>query len=77
MKNVTLDRTTILQLDAKGTDCALTRPHTVTLLPSPLRSHRGGLAIFRNLARMMGGTMTSEQGKGSIFTLRLPGGKRH
>jgi signal transduction histidine kinase len=36
-----------------------------------------GLAIFRKLARMMGGTMTSEQGKGSVFTLRLPGGKTH
>jgi adenylate cyclase len=33
-----------------------------------------GLAITRKLARMMGGdvTVTSEQGKGSIFTVRLP-----
>jgi signal transduction histidine kinase len=35
-----------------------------------------GLAITRKLARMMGGdvTVTSEQGKGSAFTVRLPGG---
>jgi len=35
-----------------------------------------GLAITRKLARMMGGdvTVTSEAGKGSVFTVRLPGG---
>jgi signal transduction histidine kinase len=35
-----------------------------------------GLAITRKLARMMGGdvTVASEMGKGSVFTLRLPGG---
>jgi GAF domain-containing protein len=35
-----------------------------------------GLAISRKLARMMGGdvTVASEPGKGSIFTVRLPGG---
>jgi adenylate cyclase len=34
-----------------------------------------GLAITRKLARMMGGdvTVTSELGKGSVFTVRLPG----
>jgi signal transduction histidine kinase len=34
-----------------------------------------GLAISRKLARMMGGdvTVASEMGKGSVFTLRLPG----
>ena len=33
-----------------------------------------GLAITRKLARMMGGDVTaaSEQGKGSVFTVRLP-----
>jgi len=33
-----------------------------------------GLAITRKLARMMGGdvTVTSELGKGSVFTVRLP-----
>jgi two-component system, NtrC family, sensor kinase len=37
-----------------------------------------GLAIARKLARMMGGdvTVTSEPGKGSAFTVRLPGGMR-
>jgi adenylate cyclase len=36
-----------------------------------------GLAISRKLARMMGGdvTVTSELGKGSVFTVRLPGGR--
>jgi GAF domain-containing protein len=38
-----------------------------------------GLAITRKLARMMGGdvTVTSEMGKGSVFTVRLPGGAIH
>src|SRR5262249_40698535 len=35
-----------------------------------------GLAITRKLARLMGGdvTVTSEAGKGSVFTVRLPSG---
>jgi adenylate cyclase len=35
-----------------------------------------GLALSRKLARMMGGdvTATSEPGKGSVFTVRLPSG---
>jgi signal transduction histidine kinase len=38
-----------------------------------------GLAITRKLARMMGGdvTVTSEHGKGSSFTVRLPGDALH
>ncbi len=38
-----------------------------------------GLAISRKLARMMGGdvTVTSEPGKGSVFTVRLPCGTTH
>jgi signal transduction histidine kinase len=38
-----------------------------------------GLAITRKLARMMGGDVTvrSEPGKGSVFTVRLPGGVPH
>jgi signal transduction histidine kinase len=38
-----------------------------------------GLAITRKLARMMGGdvTVTSELGKGSVFTVRLPRGAEH
>jgi len=34
-----------------------------------------GLAITRKLAHLMGGdvTVTSEYGKGSVFTVRLPG----
>jgi signal transduction histidine kinase len=38
-----------------------------------------GLAITRKLARMMGGdvTVASEPGKGSVFTVRLPGGGTH
>src|SRR5262249_62338132 len=43
----------------------------------PARRYGGtglGVAITRKLARMMGGdvTVTSEPGKGSVFTLRLP-----
>jgi two-component system, NtrC family, sensor kinase len=38
-----------------------------------------GLAISRKLARMMGGdvTVASEAGKGSVFTVRLPGGEHN
>jgi len=46
--------------------------------PSTSKKYGGtglGLAITRKLARMMGGdvTVASEQGKGSVFTVRLPG----
>ena len=38
-----------------------------------------GLALSRKLARMMGGdvTVASEPGKGSVFTVRLPGDAVH
>jgi GAF domain-containing protein len=38
-----------------------------------------GLALSRKLARMMGGdvTVASELGKGSVFTVRLPGAAEH
>ncbi len=42
-----------------------------------IRRHGLGLAITRKLARMMGGDVivTSEIGKGSVFTVRLPGSR--
>jgi signal transduction histidine kinase len=52
----------------------------ITQADSPTARRYGGtglgLALSRKLARMMGGdvTVTSEPGKGSVFTVRLPGG---
>jgi light-regulated signal transduction histidine kinase (bacteriophytochrome) len=46
-------------------------------VPDPVESRRrASLALSRKLARVMGGdvTVTSEPGKGSVFTVRLPVG---
>jgi len=45
-------------------------------LPLRIAASALGLALSRKLARMMGGdvTVTSELGKGSVFTVRLPAG---
>ncbi len=46
-------------------------------LPTRQQDSLSGVALSRKLARMMGGdvTVTSEPGKGSVFTVRLPGGE--
>jgi len=48
----------------------------ITACSSDWQSPTGlGLALWRKLARMMGGAVTvrGEPGKGSVFTVRLPG----
>ena len=57
-------------------------PHSATVrsripqLVATTAQHFGGT---RKLLRMMGGdvTVTSEPGKGSVFTVRLPAGRRY
>jgi hypothetical protein len=73
-------------LEAADTGIGLTAEHQAKLFQEftqadslTARRYGGtglGLAISRKLARMMGGdvTVTSEPGKGSVFTVRLPGG---
>ena len=53
--------------------------HFYSLTARPFGGTGLGLALSRKLARMMGGdvTVTSELGKGSVFTVRLPRGALH
>ena len=75
-----------IEFDVADTGIGLTAEQQASLFQdftqadSLISRHYGGtglgLALSRKLARMMGGdvTVTSEQGKGSVFTVRLPGG---
>src|SRR5262249_43474341 len=64
---ITAEQQAKLFEEVSQADAATARPYGRTGL---------GLAITRKLAGMMGGdvTVTSEPGKGSVFTVRLPAG---
>jgi signal transduction histidine kinase len=67
-----------IELAVPDTGIGLTAEQQAKLFQESARRYGGtglGLALSRKLARMMGGdvTVASEPGKGSVFTVRLPG----